>query len=102
LGAGEGSLGEGAETTRSEQITRAYLNPVGTTGRHAWWIGAENHKARIDLASDDRELAVHEWETAQGDTAEVGVGVLDGLGVLDNNDTLADNPLKSTAIGICR
>ncbi len=70
--------------------TRAYLTAVGDTGRSAWWIGPENHKARIDKAKSPRSLSADKWETAQGDTAEVGVGALPGLGSLDANASLSD------------
>jgi hypothetical protein len=42
---GAGSIGSSA------QETRAYLNTVGETGRSAWWIGPENHKARTPAPS---------------------------------------------------
>jgi hypothetical protein len=84
---GPGSLGDTAKS-QPDRVTRAYLVPVGKSGKHAWWIGAENHKARIDLASNPRKLAADEWETSQGHTAEVGVGVLDGLETLDSDTTL--------------
>jgi len=74
----------------TDQDTRAYLNTVGKTGRSAWWIGPENHKARIDMAKQPRNLNANTWETAQGDTAEVGVGALPGLGVLDSDATVSD------------
>jgi hypothetical protein len=86
---GEGSLGASAQTS-PEQVTRAYLNMVGDTGRSAWWIGPENHKARIDMAKQPRPLGNDEWESAQGSTAEVGVGALPGLGTLDANAALGD------------
>jgi len=44
---GGGSLGAAAS---AEQVTRAYLNEIAGNGRSAWWIGPENHKARIDMA----------------------------------------------------
>jgi hypothetical protein len=86
---GEGSLGDTA-TSNPEQVTRAYLNQIGETSRSAWWIGPENHKARINLATQPRTLSQDEWETAQGDTAEVGVGALPGLGALDSDASLSD------------
>ena len=86
---GEGSLGARAQTS-PEQVTRAYLNKVGDTGRSAWWIGPENHKGRIDMAKQPRPLGNDEWESAQGSTAEVGVGALPGLGTLDANAALGD------------
>ena len=86
---GGGSLGDSAQTS-PEQVTRAYLNPIGKTGRSAWWIGPENQKARIDLAKQPRDLSADAWETAQGDTAEVGVGALPGLDALDSDASLGD------------
>ena len=86
---GEGSLGDAAQTN-PEQITRAYLNSIGDNGRNAWWIGPENQKARINLAQKDRALSADAWETAQGDTAEVGVGSLPGFDDLDSDASLSD------------
>lgn len=79
---GPGSLGALA-TTSPEKITRAYLKNVGTNGNYAWWIGPENHKARIDLSKEPQQLAVSDREAGQGNTAEVGVGALPGLEALD-------------------
>jgi len=87
---GKGSLGEDFASNHADQVTRAYLTPVGKTGRQGWWIGPENHKARIDMAKQPRGLTTENWETSQGDTAEVGVGILPGLGVLDSDDSLGD------------
>jgi hypothetical protein len=84
---GERSLGTAAPM---DQITRAYLNRIGDTGRGAWWIGPENHKARIDKAKRPRNLAAHEWETSHGDSTEVGVGALQGLETLDGNQAHGD------------
>lgn len=86
---GEGSLGATA-ASNPEQVTRAYLNKIGANGRSAWWVGPENHKAMIDKANQPRELAAQDWETSQGDTAEVGVGTIQGLGILDSNKSLSD------------
>ena len=86
---GEGSLGNAAGTN-PERVTRAYLNAIGDTGRSAWWIGPENHKARIDMASRPRQLDADSWETAHGDTAEVGVGILPGLDALDSDTSLSE------------
>jgi len=79
---GEGSVGDVASSGGPRE-TRAFAVPVGETGRQAWWISPENQKARIDLASQPRTLGDDEWETSQGNTAEVGVGVLDGMADLD-------------------
>ena len=86
---GEGSLGDTARTN-PEHITRAYLNSIGQTGRNAWWIGPENHKARINMAKQPRALSNDSWETAQGNTAEVGVGALPGFNTLDTNENISD------------
>jgi hypothetical protein len=85
---GPGSLGTSAP---ADQLTRAYLMPIDGTGRNAWWIGPENHKARIDLAKDDSRntFSPAEWQLAQSDTAEVGVGGLAGLDALDQNAALS-------------
>ena len=82
--AGSSSLGDTA-TSSPEQVTRAYLTRIGSTGRSAWWIEPENQKARIDMAKQPRTLSSGKWEVAQGDTAEVGVGALSGFGNLDSN-----------------
>ena len=86
---GEGSLGDTARTN-PEHITRAYLNSIGQTGRNAWWIGPENHKARVNMAKQPRALSTDSWETAQGNTAEVGVGALPGFNTLDTNENISD------------
>jgi hypothetical protein len=83
---GTGSLGNAATP---DQLTRAYLTRIGTSGKNAWWIGPENHKARIDMAKRTRSLAVDEWQTAQGNTAEVGVGGLAGFQKIDTDAALA-------------
>lgn len=59
---GEGSIGSSAKETR------AYLNAIGENGRSAWWIGPENHKARIDKAKNPRTLTADQWETAHRDS----------------------------------
>lgn len=84
---GPGSLGALA-TTSPEKITRAYLKNVGTNGNSAWWIGPENHKARIDLSREPQQLTVADREAGQGNTAEVGVGALPGLQVLDTDASI--------------
>jgi type II secretory pathway pseudopilin PulG len=85
---GEGTLGDRA-TSDPDQVTKAYLVDVGERGRHAWWIGAENQRAKATLAQQPRRLAATEWESSQGDTAEVGVGALDGFGFLDSGADLS-------------
>jgi hypothetical protein len=88
---GEGSLGIDPKAPQPEdevdQLTRAYLTQIGKSGKHAWWIGPENHKARIDKAKNPRALDADAWQTAQGDTAEVGVGGLAGFAALDKDAT---------------
>lgn len=80
---GSGTLGAVAESD-PDQVTRAYLTSVGESGRQAWWIGPENHKARIDLGGEPRNYGAHQWETAHGDTAEVGVAGLPGFEALES------------------
>lgn len=86
---GEGSLGNGAASD-PDRVTRAYLTRIGANGRQAWWIGPENHKARINKNKQPRELAVVDWEASQGDTAEVGIGVIPGFGKLDADGSLSE------------
>ncbi|NNM31266.1 MAG: hypothetical protein HKO57_17270 [Akkermansiaceae bacterium] len=86
---GKGTLGAAAQS-HPDRVTRAHLTPVNKTGRQAWWIGPENHKARVDKARQPRELTVDHWEASQGDTADVGVGLLPGLGALESDGTLSD------------
>jgi type II secretory pathway pseudopilin PulG len=85
---GEGSLGALAASS-PEQVTRAYLKAIGENGRNAWWISPENQKARIDMAKRTRNLTADNWETSNGDTAEVGVGALTGLASLDSDASLS-------------
>ena len=82
-------VGAGSAGTAAGE-TRAYLNSIGQTGRSAWWIGPENHKARIDKAKNPRTLSTDKWETAQGGTAEVGVGALAGFGPLDSDAAISE------------
>jgi hypothetical protein len=88
---GSGSLGDKA-STHPDQVTKAYLFDIGENGRIAWWIGPENHRAKVTLSKNPRSLTTSEWETSQGDTAEVGVGALEGFDFLDtaswNSDRL--------------
>ncbi len=87
---GDGSLGKDFAASQPAQITRAYLTRVGTKGRNAWWISPENHKAIIDRAKSPRTLAADQWQASQGDTAEVGIGALSGLGALDANAQIGE------------
>lgn len=99
---GKGSLGQSAVGTHLE--TRAYLTNVVknnlTTGKNAWWIGPENHKARIDKAAERSRgnLAASQWETSQGDTAEVGVDVLAGFDKLTDNTTVGDKLITTQSL----
>lgn len=79
----EGSLGPKAGTA-PDQVTSAYLVDVGENGRHAWWIGPENHRAKVTLGNQSRSLSVSEWETSQGDTPEVDVGGLEGFDFINS------------------
>ncbi|QTN32617.1 hypothetical protein HZ994_09820 [Akkermansiaceae bacterium] len=92
---GEGSLGTSPD---ADEVTKAYLVDVGTRGRHAWWIGAENQRAKATLAKNPRNLAVTDWESSQGDTAEVGVGTLDGLKFLDDTPQLSERLVSSSTL----
>ena len=89
---GKGSLGIDPDQPKPgdelDKVTRAYLIPVGKTGKQAWWIGAENQKARIDMANNPRALGVDAWQVTQGNTAEVGVGSLPGFEALDTDASL--------------
>jgi hypothetical protein len=94
---GEGSLGNTAKT-QTDLVTRAYLTKIGTTGKHAWWIGPENHRAKVNLGGAPRSLAAHEWETSQGDTAEVAAGALPGLKALDDQPALRNRVLTAATM----
>jgi hypothetical protein len=94
---GSGTLGEDYSQNNPKQITRAYLSSVEDGGRFAWWVGPENHKAKVDLAARTRDLNSDEWATSQGTTAQVAVGVMDGLDVIDSGTEETDE-LVSRAI----
>ncbi|MGB1128674.1 MAG: hypothetical protein ACPG4K_01390 [Haloferula sp.] len=94
---GPGSLGPAANT-HPDQVTRAYLLNVGESGRQAWWVSPENHKAKANLARQPRELSGYEWEVAQGNTAEVGVGALEGFEALDDNAQVSDKLISQASI----
>jgi hypothetical protein len=96
---GKGSLGE-VEDARKHEITRAWLTPTGETGACAWWIGPENHKARIDMAKNPRALATDAWQTSQGDTAEVGIGGLPGFGNLDSDEAAGSKLLTTQSLSL--
>lgn len=80
---GDGTLGPAA-TSNPDQKTRAYLLKVNETGRYAWWIAPENHKAKANLATQTRSLALDEWEVSAGNTGEVGVSALNGFGSMED------------------
>lgn len=86
---GKGSLGTLADS-QPIQVTRAYLTPIGSKGRNAWWIGAENHKAKVNLAAKKRELKPDEWAAAQGSTAQVSAGAMTGMQAIDGQTPQMD------------
>jgi hypothetical protein len=94
---GDGSLGK-STTGKPDQVTRAWLTPIGQTGKHAWWISPENHKARIDKAAAPRGLSTDAWQTSQGDIAEVGVDGLDGFDVLNSDSTVGDKLITTQSL----
>lgn len=106
---GKGSTGidpENASDPNQHLVTRAYLNKVVkndvTTGNYAWWIGPENHKAKIDKASKPERASnsASTWELSHGDTAEVGIGRLDGFDALDNDPTISDKLITTQTLGL--
>jgi hypothetical protein len=94
---GRGTLGEAADE-HPDQVTRAYLQSIGDRGRAAWWIGPENHKARVDLGGPRRSPSAGEWEDSHGDTAEVGVGGLPDLGILESNPLLRERMITADSM----
>ncbi len=86
---GEGTLGRANAQANPHQVTRAHLMSAGDRGNYAWWIGPENQKACIQRAHRPRGLSPDEWEVAHGDTAEVGVGTISGLEVVDGDPALS-------------
>ncbi len=87
---GPGTLGQAYAQSNPNKITRAFKIQSGDTGAFAWWISPENHKAKVNLAAQQRELDAEEWAVRQGTAAEVAVGGLDALGNLDADANLAD------------
>lgn len=87
---GEGTLGVDYAASNSEQVTRAYLAAVDG-GRYAWWIGPENHKAKVGLAARTRDLAADQWSTAQGSTAQVAAGAMTGMEAIDDQTPEMDD-----------
>lgn len=94
---GKGSLGASANAN-PENITRAYLKPVNQNGKHAWWISPENHKAKISLAKKTRNLSVDAWQASQGNTAEVGVGSINGFAAIDSDPAVADKLVTTQSL----
>ena len=87
---GSGTLGEGSQVKQHE-ITRAFRQKIGERGSLAWWIGPENHKAKITLSKSDQTLSTGESEVSQGNSPEVAAGVIDGMSDLESDAQL---PLK--------
>ncbi|MGE9271304.1 MAG: hypothetical protein ACQKBU_10925, partial [Verrucomicrobiales bacterium] len=96
---GEGTLGDSAETY-PDRVTRAPLVELSSGGKHAWWVGAENQKAKVSLARKDRSLSDDLWEVSQGNTAEVGVGVLEGLELLDEDEETSEKIFSLGTVGV--
>jgi hypothetical protein len=94
---GEGTLGPAA-TTNPDRITRAYLLEVNDSGRFAWWITPENHKAKANLAMQSRNLSLDKWEISSGTTAEVAVSSLSGFSSLDENPEEAERLYSQNSI----
>lgn len=93
---GRGSLG-GLAASQPVEVTRAFLTAVGKSGRHAWWIGGENLKAKVDLASKKREMASDEWAVAQGSAAQVSAGAMANMGAI-HGETPRIHDMLSKAI----
>jgi hypothetical protein len=90
---GKGSLGTAAVGTHLE--TRAYLTNVGQTGSSAWWIGPENHKARIDKANKPRSLSPDSGKPPRATPPRSVWGRCTGLGILDDDATLGDKLIST-------
>ncbi|WP_233246116.1 hypothetical protein [Coraliomargarita sinensis] len=81
---GEGTLGQAHAQARPEKVTRAYRIKASERDVYAWWIGPENHKAKVGLAAQEREeLSADQWAVGQGVSSEVAIGAIDGFGSLD-------------------
>jgi hypothetical protein len=94
---GRGSLGAAADQDAS-LITRAYLMSIGTTGRHAWWISPENHKAKVNLANKERNLSNEGWQTSQGNTAQVGISAMNGFNAMNTDPTVGDKLISTQTL----
>ena len=86
---GRGSYG-GNPIYGDDGVVKAYRQAVGTRGRQAWWIGAENQKALVTEAASALALSAQESAVSQGNVAEVGVDVLDGFGILADAPEIAE------------
>ncbi len=86
---GEGSLGKQADTEQ-HKITRAYLKKADKNGRYAWWIGPENHKAKINTFKDAVVASASSLETSQGTSSEVGVSSLEGFDGVITNENISE------------
>jgi hypothetical protein len=95
---GPGTLGPAA-ATHPDRVTRASLVAAGEGGRQAWWIGPENHKAKINPASGPRKMAAAEWESSQGDTSDSGVAALEGFESLAEDPALARRLVTTRTLG---
>lgn len=95
---GTGSLGNTLATAKPDQVARAYLTSIGTRGKNAWWVSPENQKAKINMAKRPRTLSNDQWEVAQGDTAEIGVGSLSGFSQLDTDSTLSTKLISTNTL----
>ncbi len=100
---GKGSTGIDLQNTQPgdevDKVTKAYLLDVGKNGRNAWWIGPENHRAKVTLADQSRNLSVTEWESSHGNTAEVGVGAVEGFKFLDSSAGTAEKLVSLQTLG---
>jgi hypothetical protein len=94
---GRGSVGLAADLDPS-LITRAYLMPIGNTGRHAWWISPENQKAKVDLANKERNLSNEAWQVSQGNTARVGISAMQGLNSMDGDPAIGDKFISTQTL----
>lgn len=88
---GEGTLGAAYANSHPENMTRAFKIPTHGRGSYAWWISPENHKAKIGLASQKRNLTTDQWATAQGVSSELGIGGINGLEKLDDKNPGANS-----------
>lgn len=101
---GNGSVGIDPQNPQPgdelDRVTKAYLLDVGENGRHAWWISPENHRAKVTLADQSRNLSVSEWESSHGNTAEVGVGAVEGFEFLDSSGGSAEKLISFKTLGV--